>query len=259
MLSLLRIRKSIGFRLFWYDTVTSTNDVLKDMAVKGEAEGAVVIADCQTAGRGRLNRPWISPRGQGLYFSILLRPPLSANIIDFLPIVAAVAVANTIKGVCKVEPQIKWPNDILLSGRKVGGILCETKRRAAALFAVVGIGVNIEMISDEFPVDLRNRSIALNTVSQIKVDKLSLLQAILRELNRVYPLAMQQRQKIIDRWLHFCSHLNKEVVIKQKDIRHTGIFRGITTNGAALIELPTSELVTLASGEFSMEEHIPCF
>lgn len=259
MISLKNKKPSLGFRMFWYDTVTSTNDVLKQMAIAGEEEGAVVVAESQTKGRGRLARNWFSPMGQGLYVSILLRPRLVLRQTGILPILAAAAVARSIDRLYSVRPQIKWPNDILLRGRKLAGILCECQVKSASLFVILGIGINMHLQQEEFPADLRNHSISLKTVKEKQIDKHLLLQAILKDMNRLYPTINGESEKIIRQWLKYCGHLNCEVVVTQTDLQITGNFKGITKNGAALIELPTSEIITVENGEFSLQEKVKCY
>jgi len=136
----------------------------------------------------------------------------------------------------------------------VCGILCESHLQTKTSFAVIGIGLNISLPLDEFPADLIMRSTSLQAMLRRPIDKHQLLQAILRQMNRLYDLLSKDRQRIIKLWSHYCGHLNHEVVILQNDFRLTGCFKGINDNGAALIELPTSEMITVENGDFTLRE-----
>ncbi len=255
----LRKRYHPGFRLYFFDTVTSTNDVLIEMMKEGEPEGAVVVAEEQTAGRGRFDRKWVSPRGGGLYFSLLLKMPPTREMVTLMPMVAAVAVVQVLRRDYRLSANIKWPNDILLSGRKLAGILCESKYRAAEWFIIVGIGVNLKMVGDAYPADVKSRMTTLHSVYEQPVDKVGLLEAILKELAKLSRLALRRPQKIISLWNRYCMHIDRRVLLKQGQIVQSGCFRGINESGAAIVELPTSEVVSFTSGEFSLEEESSCY
>ena len=138
-------------------SVTSTNDIVKELAKDGNDEGYVLIADSQTQGKGRLSRSFYSPDNSGIYMSILLRPKLQAKDFPLITTCCAVAVAKAIEKVCKIDAKIKWVNDIYISGKKVCGILVESGISNDSSFAVVGIGVNVSVPKDNFPdVDLNN-------------------------------------------------------------------------------------------------------
>ncbi len=138
------------FEIQYYDTVTSTNTLLKELAMKGAKEGTVVIAESQSAGRGRMDRRFHSPEGSGLYMSLLLKP--DSDRAGRLTAMAAVAVCRSIKRVCGASAHIKWVNDILLHGRKVCGILAEAATGTGeVMFAVLGIGINVYRPSRGFP------------------------------------------------------------------------------------------------------------
>ncbi len=143
---------------------TSTNDVARDQGRRGEPAGFVIAASRQTAGRGRLGRAWESPPGSGLYVSILLRPDLHAGETSRLPILASVAAVDAVEAVTGTRPQIKWPNDLLLGERKLGGLLVETEMAGSRLaFAVIGIGLNVRHAAGDFsPAGARSRHLALS-------------------------------------------------------------------------------------------------
>lgn len=140
-------------------TLTSTNQVLKDMARQGAPHGSLCLCECQTAGRGRMDRQWHSPAGQGLWLSVLLRPAMQAERAPLITFCAALAMAQAVRRTTGLDTRIKWPNDLVLDGRKLCGILSEMGFDAQGMFIVVGTGLNVRR--GAYPEELRDRAIAL--------------------------------------------------------------------------------------------------
>lgn len=181
----------IGHRLIVLESTRSTNDFLAQMLTPELPEGFVVFAETQTAGRGQRGNAWASAPHQGLWFSILLRPRLplaeTARLTDW----AAVAVAATIRGETGLEPAIKPPNDVYVDGRKVSGVLVETKVGAGSEYAaIVGIGVNLNQAGEDFPADLRERATSLAMALGRTVRRQDFALALLRELERTRVAAL---------------------------------------------------------------------
>src|ERR1700733_6540894 len=150
----------LGSPLLEFDTLPSTNELAREMAVQGAVEGTTILAREQTAGRGRLGRTWTSAAGEGLYVSIILRPKVQPRRFSIMTLASAVAVAETLISEFAVTPDIKWPNDVLVSDRKVCGILLETATEGDKLeYAILGIGVNLGQ--PDFPDDIRESSTSL--------------------------------------------------------------------------------------------------
>jgi BirA family biotin operon repressor/biotin-[acetyl-CoA-carboxylase] ligase len=181
-LSAARLQHALAGELWRHVTVVdatvSTNADLAEAARAGEPEGLVLVAEQQTAGRGRLDRQWESPPRAGLTFSVLLRPSLGASHLSLLPLIAGLATAEAVLAVGKVDAMLKWPNDVLVDGRKVGGLLVELVGGAA----VVGIGLNVSTRSEELPVDTATSLLLAGGVT----DRESLLKEVLRALARRY-------------------------------------------------------------------------
>ncbi|MBI2438197.1 MAG: biotin--[acetyl-CoA-carboxylase] ligase [Lentisphaerae bacterium] len=178
----------------------STNDVLKARAEKGALEGLAVVAESQTRGRGRNGRGWLSLPGKGVYMSVLLRPNWPATDGVFLNICAALAVARALEKLLR-GVRLKWPNDIILNGRKVGGVLVEPRiRRAVIEFAVVGIGINVRHRKP----DLKPLGQALATslrLEGVRVDCDQVLTRVLKELEICYSMARQDdKSRILQEW-----------------------------------------------------------
>ncbi|HXI02023.1 MAG TPA: biotin--[acetyl-CoA-carboxylase] ligase, partial [Candidatus Saccharimonadales bacterium] len=176
----------IGHRLLYFLSLPSTNRHVRELAEDGWPEGTVVMAEEQTAGRGRTGRTWHSPPGVGLYFSFLLKPQMPIEKIPLLTLMTAVGVARGLRD-CGYAAEIKWPNDLLLGGRKAAGILAETRLRPSSPpEVVVGVGVNVNQGEAHFPPDLRARAGSLKLATGRAADRTAVLSSILQELNAEY-------------------------------------------------------------------------
>jgi len=161
------------------DTTDSTNARAKEMAESGAPHGTVVVADAQTAGRGRLGRRWVSPPGRNIYVSILLRPDLANALAPTLSLVAGVAVADAVE-TFDVPAALKWPNDLYVDGRKAAGILAEMASGADRVrYVVVGVGINVNLAEDEIPAELRGRATSLRIHAGRAVSRVELLARLL--------------------------------------------------------------------------------
>ena len=188
-LAQLLTTKSFGKPLHFFPSIDSTNTYAARLAREGAAEGGVVIADEQTGGNVRLGRSWVSPPGLNLYMSLILRPAVSTATVPQVGLLAAVAVADAIEDVCPLIPAIKWPNDILIDGKKVCGILAEMQTEAGLLKAVVlGIGVNVNAPLSAFPEELRDKASSLFLLGGRAIDRSAFTAAVLTHLEKLYIL-----------------------------------------------------------------------
>jgi BirA family biotin operon repressor/biotin-[acetyl-CoA-carboxylase] ligase len=170
-----------------YGTVKSTNDIASELAASGAPEGTLITAETQTKGRGRLGRNWYSPPGTGIYLSVILRPRLSPDKAPGLSVMTALALADTLSFYCPGEVRVKWPNDVLINGRKAAGILTElTAERNKINHVIVGIGINVNHGSGHFPVELRPAATSLRRELKRKVKRVELLQRFLLRFEREY-------------------------------------------------------------------------
>ena len=177
--ALVRALGPDGWRVEVLDRTPSTNAVVAERARAGEPAGLVVVAELQTAGRGRLDRTWTSPARAGLTMSVLLRPGWPSADLPWLPLLAGLAVRDALRLVAEVEPVLKWPNDLLLDGRKVCGLLAEVAADGAV---VLGIGLNVTTLADELPHD---GATSLRLAGAATTDRDTVLRAVLRELRHV--------------------------------------------------------------------------
>ena len=179
----------LGRRIELFDRLPSTNREAVQLAQAEVEHGTVVVADSQTAGRGRLSRTWFSPPGANLYCSIILRtarpPERLTEWLSWLPLISALAAAAAIEQVSSIQVSVKWPNDLLISARKVGGILCESGTGTRSdPFQIIGIGINVNLDHDDWPSDLRDSATSLWQERKIVIDRNRLLAQLLLELEQ---------------------------------------------------------------------------
>ena len=187
LLARLGKTKVIGRDIRVFEQTTSTNDVVEKLARDGVKEGAVVFAESQTEGRGRLGRKWISPGRNGLWFSILLRPDLRPQEATQLTVASATALRRAIQNETGLSPEIKWPNDILVGGKKVAGILTELSAELDRVkHVILGVGVDVNQNADEFPAELRKSATSLKMAAGEMISRAELATEILRELDADY-------------------------------------------------------------------------
>ena len=222
--------------VYCFDAVESTNSEAKRLARAGATEGTLVAADAQTKGRGRLGRPWVSPPGEGLYMSLILRPDCPPDWLPRLTLTAGVAAASAIRQM-GIKPQLKWPNDILLLQRKVGGILTEAVfDRKRVDFAILGIGVNVNAEEDDFPVSLRRLATSLRISLGEPVSRIGLLQALLYQLELWYETFCTGAFGEIRRsWGELDVTLGKMVEVFLPDKRISGVAEDLSSDGALLV------------------------
>lgn len=247
----------IGKRIVFFDEIDSTNNQVKKMASEGAEEGLVVVAESQTSGRGRLGRAWISPRGTGVWLSFLLRPLISPQEAQVITLAASAAVVSAIRIAAGIDTGVKWPNDVVLGGRKVCGILVEMSSEMDRInYIVVGIGINVSQNEGDFPEELRERAISLKSYVEScgEVFKGSgrskLINTLLRELDRVYKKVYTGKVwEIIEEWKKCSATLGREVRIAVKDDVFTGIADDITADGRLLVKCGNGETREVLSGE----------
>ena len=178
---------TIGQRIIVLEQTGSTNDAILQVATANSKEGLVLFAEHQTAGRGQRGNRWESAAGKGLWFSVLLRPKIQINDSGQLTIWAIETISDVIRTEFSIEPAIKLPNDVRLSGRKVAGVLVEMRaQEKAPHLAVVGIGINVNQSLKDFPPELQSRAISLAMALHRPVDRRQFAVAVLRYLDKTY-------------------------------------------------------------------------
>lgn len=248
------IMPRLGCAILKFDSLPSTNDLARDLAQQGAAEGVAVLAREQTSGRGRQGRVWISPPGEGLYLSVILRLPVEPAKATIITLAAAVAVAETLTLDYTVTVDIKWPNDIHASGRKICGILVESAIEKNKLdYAILGIGVNLGQ--REFPGALRDiaTSVLIERKRRLTPDEFAA--SLLARLEAWYRIALQQPSQVITRWQALSSYAHGcAVSIENGDSVIEGVTRGLTPEGALIVELASGERREIVAGEIRLRK-----
>ncbi len=254
LLSRLGKLRVIGRDVRVFRETTSTNDIIEKLARDGVREGVVVFAESQTKGRGRLGRRWVSPRGAGLWFSILLRPALRPQEATQLTIMAATALARAIREQTDFTPEVKWPNDILVGGRKVAGILTElTAELDRIQHVVLGIGLDVNQAAGDFPPDLRRIATSLRAEAGRPFDRAELAVTILRALDHDYlRLKEGQFEGLAAEWEQLCTTLGRDVTISLGSRRIRGRAESLDSDGALLVRTEHGRLERITGGDVAL-------
>ena len=226
----------IGSVIQRYETVISTNDVARQLADEGAAEGTVVVALEQTSGRGSRGRVWLSPTGANLLASIILRPNGPPDRMGELTFVAAIAVTGTLRDCCGLDARIKWPNDVRVHGKKIAGMIVEVTRSAA----ILGIGLNVNWT--ELPEEIASiaTSIALELGNTVDIDHV--LKTMLADLDIAYGVYRARGfSRILQDWRKFEITTGKEITFSMDGQSLHGLAVDIDEHGSLIVELPTGE------------------
>jgi BirA family transcriptional regulator, biotin operon repressor / biotin---[acetyl-CoA-carboxylase] ligase len=246
-------------KVFSFQSIDSTNTYARMLASRGEDEGAIVIAEEQTAGRGRLGRAWASRAGENLTFSLILRPTIPMEKISLLPLGIAVAVAQGIRQHTSLPVVCKWPNDLLLEGGKVAGILMESALGPQGLEHVVaGIGINVNQM--EFPGPLLQRATSLALQTGTLVDRTALLRAVLESIEKEYvTYASGGLDTILPAWLSIAPMVGKRITAALQGTIIAGTVLGVSADGGLQLRTDAGDL-TLFAGDVTildMESYAP--
>jgi BirA family biotin operon repressor/biotin-[acetyl-CoA-carboxylase] ligase len=245
--------RRLGQDVLYFDTVGSTNDVLREKARGGAPEGLLAVADEQTAGRGRQGRSWWAPRGSSLLFSLLLRPPLPAGAGAQCTMCLGLGAAEGIETVTGVQVALKWPNDLVLSGRKLAGMLTEFDADGDRLrWVVLGLGINVNLpllANSEVPQEVRDIAISLSDVVGHPVERLHLLAAILAATERWYERLLEGESPHAA-WAGKLDTLGRGIHVQLPDgTVLSGVAEGVDSQGALLLRDDAGVLRTIWAGD----------
>lgn len=233
-----------------FESLPSTNLEAARRAVEGAPEGLCVVAAEQTSGRGRLGRQWLSPRGAGLYFSIVLRPTSPQSSWPLLTLVAAVAVHDALLECCDLQTDIKWPNDIVSAEKKLCGILAETVDTTGGGAVVVGIGINLTKHS--FPPELQGVATSIQDILGGPVDYELVLQALIKNLSAQYGKFQTNPAGLADEWCARSSYCNgKRIRVNDGNATFEGITGGLETDGGLVVELDNGDQKVIRAADIS--------
>ena len=244
----------LGRKIYYFDTVSTTNDKAKELARQGDGEGTLIVAEEQTGGKGRLGRKWFAPKYKGIWFSLILCPPVLPPEANQVTMLAAVAVASAIKKETGIEAGIKWPNDLLVGSKKICGILTELSAEMERInYLVAGIGINVNQDETDFPEELRESAASLKNEFKRKIDRVRLIQTTLAEFEGWYGTWLEQGfAPVLARWKEMSVSLNCPVRISAPNNSWDGWAEDIDSDGALLLRLPGGELRRVISGEVSL-------
>lgn len=256
LLSRLSRPRIIGRDIKVFRETTSTNDVVEKLARDDVAEGVVVFADSQSRGRGRLGRKWMSPPRKGLWFSVLLRPlSLMPAQATQLTVMAAVALRRAISE-AGLEPRIKWPNDILINGRKLSGILTELRAELDRIkYVIIGIGVDVNLTQSEYPEELQDAATSLEIELKKPVSRPELAVAILNELETSYAALMAgDFSKLASEWQRHCSTIGQHVTVRVGEHSVSGRAEALGDDGSLLVRSEHGHLERVTGGDVKLEK-----
>lgn len=276
------LQKTIFKDIIYFKHIDSTNTALMELASKGFQEGTVLIADEQSQGKGRLGRKWLSPAGKNLYMSVILKPHMLPTDAPFLTLMSAVACASALRSLTSVAVSIKWPNDLIASDKKLGGILTEIKADTnRIIYAVIGIGININLDAEDMPDGIKDTasSIKLELKSRgtkippsgmggfkdflgqrsgeakngIDFSRTLIAVEILKKLDRWYNILLNKGKIIIkDEWLKLSSTINRAVTVTVYDTVFKGTASGIDDSGMLILRLSDNSLKKISAGDVTI-------
>jgi BirA family transcriptional regulator, biotin operon repressor / biotin---[acetyl-CoA-carboxylase] ligase len=245
----------IGWRIHYFQQVDSTQEVARELAAGGAAQGTTVIAEQQTAGRGRLGRAWHSPAGVNLYTTIILRPAMPLATVPQLSLVAGIAVAEALERVAPGIVGLKWPNDVWLRGRKVSGMIAEavTDAHGELSSVLLGIGINVNLAADDIPDELRKRATSVRIAIGRACDRIELANSLFSLLDSRYMEVLSAGFAALrPAWERYSALMGKRVAILDGGRRKSGLVRGIDDDGALLLDIG-ARVERIVAGEVTVE------
>jgi len=240
--------------LYWFDSIGSTNDRLKELARQGALQGTTLVAGHQTGGRGRLGRSFQSPAGMGVYLSFLLRPEAPPQELMHLTCAAAVAMCDALEAVTGLQPGIKWTNDLVFGKRKLGGILTELGfgPEGNVEYAIVGIGINCCQKEQDFSPEIRDIAASLEMVLSAPVSRAAVAAAMMESLYRMQLELLCCKEAILSRYRRRCITIGKQIsVLRGEEIRH-GTAINVDDQGALVVIFSDGTTEAVNSGEVSV-------
>lgn len=241
-------------RIYWFDTIDSTNTQAKALALQGAPHGTVLIAGHQTGGRGRMGRSFHSPAGSGIYMSVLLRPQCVPAELMHLTCAAAAAACDAVESAVGIRPGIKWTNDLVYCKQKVAGILTELglDARGNISYAIIGIGVNCQQQEADFPEEIRGMAVSLAGATGKSVDNTRVSAALLVALERMDRELLSGKEAILDRYRKDCVTFGQQISLVRGDEIRYGTALDIDDLGALLVRFDDGSVETVSSGEVSI-------
>jgi len=248
------LRNDFWKKVLYFASVDSTNELAMALSAENAAvNGTVVIADCQKRGRGRLGRKWVSPPGRNVYMSVILKTVMAPAEAVFLTVAASTACAVAIRNTTGLDVRIKWPNDLMVEGKKIGGILAELRSHPAkSNFAVIGMGINVNSGIADFPEELRGIATSVREESGKRFSRAPIIVEVLRELENWYrTLINGERPWLLKRWKELSSTTGKKVIITVGSETFSGLAVDIDEDGMLLVQLHSGDIRRISAGDLT--------
>jgi len=240
----------VGQRVIYYPSLASTMEVAKQEAQQGAVEGTVIIADEQTAGRGRIKRVWLSPKGS-IALSVILYPTVA--YLPSLIMLASLAVIHGIEAVTGLKSRVKWPNDVLINGKKVCGVLIESNVRGDKVdYAIIGIGVNVNLRLYDFP-EIQPTATSLSDELGRDVSRLDVIRCLLVEIERLY-LALLAGGSIYEEWRDSLVTLGRRVQVRSGETIYEGVAESVARDGSLLLRHSNGSLSKIVAGDVTLRD-----
>ncbi|WP_405379350.1 biotin--[acetyl-CoA-carboxylase] ligase [Phascolarctobacterium sp.] len=246
--------KWLGRSICYEDSVASTNNVAKLLANQGCENGLLVVAEEQSGGKGRLSRGWVSPHAKGIWFSVVLKPPFLPQEASKCTLLAAVAVVKAINKLAGVEAAIKWPNDILLMGRKLVGILTEMNAEFGHInYVVIGTGINTNTTVDDFPDEVKPLAVCVAEAAKEPFTRVQLLCDILQNMEDLYEQAVSEGfAPVLAEWRKYSCTLGQEVKVIAPDMTYFGQAVDIDDEGLLMVRKEDGTMEKVVAGDVSI-------
>ena len=241
--------------VLWFNTIDSTNTQAKTLAAAGAPHGTVLIADSQSAGRGRLGRVFQSPPNSGIYMSVILRPHCPPAALMHLTCAAAVAMCDAVENALGFRPGVKWINDLVYERKKLAGILTELSidpKTGLVDYAIVGIGINCSQSKEDFPPELHEIACSAAMILGNTVDRSRLAGAMMEALERMSHNLFAEQENIMARYRQDCITIGSEVTVIRGDERHQGKALDVKEDGSLLVLFADGHTAAVNSGEVSV-------
>lgn len=241
--------EAIGKKILPFYEVASTNDIALRLALQGEEQGTIVIAERQRKGRGKSGAYWYSPSDGGLWMSVIFRPETYVINVEKFTLMSALAVAQAVKELFDITAEIRWPNDVLLNGKKFCGILSEGKLTSTRLeFIIVGIGLNVNIEAEEFPRAIQQKSTSLKLELTDEISRVEVFSNLVFNLDRNYKLMQEDPTRLLELWRSYSRILGKRILVRMGLSEVRGLAIDYSPNGFLILRLDSGIEETIMSG-----------
>jgi len=243
--------KFIGHQLYYYEEISSTNDEAFRLGLAGAPEGTALIANSQSAGKGRMQRVWHSPAGSNIYTSIILRPQIEPARAPQISILAGVAVADVLESYCPDRIKLKWPNDVLIDGKKVCGVLSQIKTAVSEVdFIVLGMGINVNISYNQFPEEIRNLATSLAIETGREISRQELIISLYENITKWYKQLIQNGfGPIKEKWRSLTPMIGKPVQVMFGEEAVSGKAIGLDDDGSLILLAAGNKEIKVSAGE----------